>query len=213
MRDGTLKSSTGASSNTDAPVDTGEGAPTVGDPKCPICHGIGYIRLDVPVHHPDFGRLFPCPCRLDELQSKRAASLRSVSNLNALERYTFESFSPDGQGLSPERKRNLRHAYQAAKSYARSPEGWLLLIGGYGCGKTHLAAAIANEALERGVTPLFVTVPDLLDHLRAAFAPTSPEAYSERFERVRSTRLLILDDLGTESATPWALEKLFQILN
>jgi DNA replication protein DnaC len=174
---------------------------------------VGYIRLDVPVGHPDFGRLFPCTCRLDELQSKRMASLRSVSNLESLGRYTFDSFSPEGHGLSPERRRNLSLAYQSAKAYARHPEGWLLLIGGYGCGKTHLAAAIANEALDRGVTPLFVTVPDLLDHLRATFAPSSPEGYSERFQRVRSSRLLILDDLGTENASPWALEKLFQILN
>ena len=211
LRDDTSESSIdGSSKNKLEAID--QDAP-VGDPNCPLCHGIGYIRLDVPVGHPDFGRLFPCTCRLDELQSKRMASLRSVSNLESLGRYTFESFSPEGHGLSPERRRNLSLAYQSAKAYARNPEGWLLLIGGYGCGKTHLAAAIANQALERGITPLFVTVPDLLDHLRATFAPNSLEGYSERFQRVRNARLLILDDLGTENASPWALEKLFQLLN
>lgn len=211
LRDGISRSSIDASSSTDL-EGTGRDAP-VGDPNCPLCHGIGYIRLDVPVGHPDFGRLFPCTCRLDEIQTKRMASMRSVSNLESLGRYTFDSFSPEGHGLSPERRRNLSLAYQSAKAYARNPEGWLLLIGGYGCGKTHLAAAIANDVLERGITPLFVTVPDLLDHLRATFAPSSPEGYSERFQRVRDSRLLILDDLGTENASPWALEKLFQILN
>ena len=211
LRDGTSKSSTDGSSSTELEI-SDQDTP-VGDPDCPLCHGIGYIRLDVPVGHPDFGKLFPCPCRLDELQSKRMTELRSVSNLESLGRYTFESFSPEGHGLSPERRRNLNLAYQAAKAYARHPEGWLLLIGGYGCGKTHLAAAIANEALDRGVTPLFVTVPDLLDHLRATFAPTSSEGYSERFQRVKEARLLILDDLGTENASSWALEKLFQLLN
>jgi DNA replication protein DnaC len=211
LRDGTSRNSTDVSSSIDREISNQDAS--VGDPNCPLCHGVGYIRLDVPVGHPDFGRLFPCTCRLDELQSKRMASLRSVSNLESLGRYTFDSFSPEGHGLSPERRRNLSLAYQSAKAYARHPEGWLLLIGGYGCGKTHLAAAIANEALDRGVTPLFVTVPDLLDHLRATFAPSSPEGYSERFQRVRSSRLLILDDLGTENASPWALEKLFQILN
>jgi DNA replication protein DnaC len=211
LHDGTSRSNTDGSSSTDPQASDPDAS--VGDPNCPLCRGIGYIRLDVPVGHPDFGRLFPCTCRLEELQIKRMASLRSVSNLEALGRYTFESFSPEGHGLSPERRRNLSFAYQSAKAYARNPEGWLLLIGGYGCGKTHLAAAIANEALEQGVTPLFVTVPDLLDHLRATFAPTSSEGYSERFQRVRNSRLLILDDLGTENASPWALEKLFQLLN
>ena len=62
-------------------------------------------------------------------------------------------------------------------------------------------------------TALFVVVPDLLDHLRAAFAPSSEEGYDERFDAVRSAPLLVLDDLGTQAPTPWAGEKLFQILN
>ena len=38
-------------------------------------------------------------------------------------------------------------------------------------------------------------------------------SYDELFEEVRQAPLLILDDLGTQSATPWAREKLYQILN
>jgi DNA replication protein DnaC len=53
----------------------------------------------------------------------------------------------------------------------------------------------------------------LLDHLRATFAPTSPVSYDERFELIRNAPLLILDDLGTENATAWAREKLYQIVN
>ena len=56
-------------------------------------------------------------------------------------------------------------------------------------------------------------VPDLLDHLRATFGPDSRVSYDQRFEEVRTAPLLILDDLGTESATPWAKEKLYQIIN
>jgi DNA replication protein DnaC len=171
------------------------------------------VRLDVPVDDPNFGRLFPCTCRLEELQEQRADSLRSMSHLRALERFTFEAFSPEGHGLDPERQQNLRNAYDAARAYARAPEGWLLMRGGYGCGKTHLAAAIANELLAQGRMPTFVTVPDLLDHLRAAFAPNAVSSYDERFDRLRTAPLLILDDLGTEYATPWAVEKLFQLLN
>lgn len=136
-----------------------------------------------------------------------------MSNIKQLERYTFDTFTSEGHGISPERQRNLRGAFEIAQAYAEKPEGWLVMIGGYGCGKTHLAAAIANAVVKRGMIPLFVTVPDLLDHLRATYAPTSLEGYSERFEQVRTTPLLILDDLGTENTTSWALEKLFQLLN
>jgi len=174
---------------------------------------MGYVRLEVPVEHPDFGKLYPCSCRVPELQAQRSDALRAMSDLNTLERFTFAAFHPEGHGLSPERQENLRRAYNATRAYARQPEGWLVLRGGYGCGKTHLAAAIANTVLEHGVPVLFVTVPDLLDHLRATYAPTSAISYDQRFQQVRSTPLLILDDLGTEHATPWALEKLFQLLN
>jgi DNA replication protein DnaC len=86
-------------------------------------------------------------------------------------------------------------------------------MGTFGTGKTHLAAAIGNYRASEGDRPMFVVVPDLLDHLRATFSPTSPVSYDKLFEGVKSTRLLILDDLVTQSATPWAKEKLYQILN
>jgi DNA replication protein DnaC len=184
---------------------------------CPICNGLGYVRADVPVSHPDFGKLVPCACRLEKLAEKRASTLRTLSELELLERMTFETFAPEGHGLPPDKRKNLRWAYDEARAFARNPEGWLVLKGGYGCGKTHLAAAIANVCVERGQPVLFITVPDLLDHLRATFAPANPDdhrpAFSARFHEIRTAPVLILDDLGTESATSWAQEKLYQIFN
>jgi DNA replication protein DnaC len=179
---------------------------------CPICKGAGYVTLDVPVHHPDFGKLIPCQCKRKELEEKRRAELRRMSNLGELERMTFDTFLPEGLGLPEDKRRNLRSAYEAAREFAHHPQGWLILMGGYGCGKTHLAAAIANEVIARGEPALFVIVPDLLDHLRATFAPNSPVTFDERFELVRSAPLLILDDLGTQATTPWAQENFARIV-
>ena len=180
---------------------------------CPICKGLGYLRLDVPVDHPDFGKLTPCPCRLAEMAERRVATLRTLSDLDTLSHMTFETFTPEGHGLPPDKQANLRWAYDEARAFANNPSGWLILKGGYGCGKTHLAAAIANSCVERGEPVLFITVPDLLDHLRASFAPSSPAGYDSRFEEVRTVSVLVLDDLGTEHSTPWAQEKMFQIFN
>lgn len=184
---------------------------------CPICKGLGYVRPDVPVSHPDFGKLVPCACRLDKLAEKRVSALRTLSELELLERMTFETFAPEGHGLPPDKRKNLRWAYEEARAFAKEPEGWLVLKGGYGCGKTHLAAAIANDCVKRGEPVLFITVPDLLDHLRATFAPSNPDdhvpAFDARFDQIRTVPVLILDDLGTESATSWAQEKLYQVFN
>jgi DNA replication protein DnaC len=58
-----------------------------------------------------------------------------------------------------------------------------------------------------------VGVPDLLDHLRATFNPNSAISLDRAFENVRTAPLLILDDLGTQSMTPWVREKLYQLFN
>jgi len=180
---------------------------------CPICGGAGFLRKDVPVGHPDFGKAFACECQRPRLEAARLNDLRAMSNLEAMSRYTFDTFKPEGVGLTEEKRHNLRSAYEAARAFAANPQGWLVLLGGYGCGKTHLAAAIANEQLALGRPVLFVVVPDLLDHLRATFSPHSTITYDRRFENVRNVAVLVLDDLGTQSSTEWAREKLFQIFN
>ena len=130
-----------------------------------------------------------------------------------LNHMTFDKFDARGLGLSPEQRHSVQEAYRNAREFAVAPEGWLVLLGPNGCGKTHLAAAIANQRLAQGQPAFFMVVPDLLDHFRAAYSPESKMAYDELFETVRSTPLLILDDLGSQSSTPWAQEKLYQILN
>ncbi len=180
---------------------------------CPICGGAGFIRRDVPVGHPDFGKAFPCECQQADVASRQLESLRRVSNMDAMSRYTFDSFVPDGVALPEEKQKNLNRVFVAARQYTLDPQGWLILLGGYGCGKTHLAAAIANERLAQGKPALFVVVPDLLDYLRSTYAPHSAATYDERFDKIRNTPLLILDDLGTQNTTEWAREKLFQIFN
>ncbi len=136
------------------------------------------------------------------------------SSLGLLTELTFATFElRKGEGLSTDELNSLEKAFQAARAFSENPQGWLLLTGSYGCGKTHLAAAIANHRKAVGFPVMFDTVPDLLDHLRAAFSPSSNVSLDRRFEQVRSAPLLILDDLGTQSATPWAREKLYQLFN
>jgi DNA replication protein DnaC len=180
---------------------------------CPLCGGLGYLRADLPLDHPDFGKLFPCRCKLAELEQQRLERLRTQSRMAHFSHLTFDTFLPEGHGLPPDKADSLREAYEAALQFAEAPRGWLVLLGVYGSGKTHLAAATANLLLEHGHAVLFVVVPDLLDYLRSSYAPGSPGRYDERFEEVRDAPVLILDDLGTQSSTPWALEKLYQIFN
>lgn len=188
----------------------------LGDPNCPHCGGVGYVRYDVPVGHEKFGKVDTCICRAADVAQAARERLFEMSNLNRLSHLTFDNFSSVGNTkakfMSAQERDNLRTAFEASEDFARNPQSWLLLEGGYGCGKTHLAAAIANFAVGNGVPTLFITVPDLLDSLR--FSYDDPETtFEQRFEEIRNAGLLILDDFGTQNATPWAQEKLFQIIN
>jgi DNA replication protein DnaC len=177
----------------------------VDDNICSICHGAGFLRLDVPVGHPSFGRPIPCRCREELAEQRRRDSLWKMSSLDAFQGMTFDTFNP--------RIPNTREAWETAQQYAEDPIGWIVLSGPCGSGKTHLAAAIANAVYASGTLVLFSVVPQLLDHLRATFAPTSEATYDALFDRVCQAGLLVLDDLGAEHTTPWAQEKLFQIIN
>ena len=161
------------------------------------------MRRDVPVGHPDFGDIFPCACALARFESEHRYRLTKLSNLGALGDVTFDSLSSLKIDAA---------AVDQARAYAAAPDGWLVLLGPTGSGKTHLAAAIANRRIVAGEPVFFVTTADLLDHLRSTYAPDSDLAYDEMFEQVRAIPLLVLDDLGDESATPWAKEKLAQVL-
>lgn len=175
--------------------------------KCPICQDAGYLRGDFPVGHPMFGQVTICTCRQQELQRDNAEKLHQLSNLDTLAHLTFDTFDSEIPGVED--------AFDKALQFAQNPSHhWLFLQGPVGVGKTHLAAAVANYAItHQRVSTYFDEVPDLLDHLRATFDPNQPAGYDERFHLIRDVGLLVLDDLGTENATPWAKEKLYQIIN
>lgn len=157
--------------------------------------------------------MVPCGCTQKSSSEERQSRLRQYSNLGPLTRFTFTSLNSEGLSDDPGSREKFSRAFEAARTFAGNPQGWLVLTGPSGSGKTHLAAAIANHCIENGRAAFYVTAPDLLDHLRASFSPTSETPFDQFFEQVRNASLLILDDLGVQSGTPWAKEKLDQLLN
>ena len=137
-----------------------------------------------------------------------------LSSLDLMHAMTFENFYlRKGEDLEPADLKNLQNAQNLAQQFARKPSGWLVFTGQHGSGKTHLAAAIGNYRYNLGEQVIFVSVPEMLDELRATFSPESNVQLNRRFEEYKTASLLILDDLGTQSSTPWAREKLRQLLD
>jgi DNA replication protein DnaC len=177
---------------------------------CPICRGGGFVHPRSLSGKADYSRLIPCRCVKAVLDKAREGRLQEYSNLRGtLASITFGSL-PRGDLIN---QRMFVPVCEEARKFADSPKGWFVLSGPSGSGKTLIAAAIANERIKHGQEAFFQNVPDLLDHLRAAFTPSSEMPYDELFERVSNTPVLILDDLGVQACTPWAGEKLYQLLN
>ncbi|MCY4577641.1 MAG: ATP-binding protein [Chloroflexi bacterium] len=182
--------------------------------SCPDCHGHGLLEADPNDRRPDkYPKYVPCKCQQPHFEAGLIERLQLYSNLGHLRRFTFGTLREDNVAGGEANLALFRDACRAAAAFAEKPEGWLVLNGPPGSGKTHLAASIANHLMEGRQIVLFMSAPDLLDQLRSGYAPTSDIAYSDIYERVAEAPILILDALGTHHATPWAQEKLQQLIS
>jgi len=182
--------------------DESEGNVYAPDRVCPVCKGAERLRIAVPYGDPSFGKSILCSCLEDRQKILLQQQLRQAADIEAFRDCTFKTFDYRIPGV--------QEAVRVSLAYALHPQGWLLLVGPCGCGKTHLAAAIANQCLENGISVFFTTAPDLLDTLRAVLV--LPERYTQLYNWVREVELLVLDDLGAQQPSAWSNEKLLQLL-
>jgi DNA replication protein DnaC len=198
------------------------GRPDDGLPACTTCNNLRRVRVPpaAPGPNGELSRLDWCPdCghlarRQHRLTVYRRKRDRIEKYSQKIGRYACQTFETFNQRQEEKSTALVRKAYQAALAFSQAPQGWLVLYGPKGTGKSHLAAAIANhlETLPEDERPLvmFLTAPDLLDLLRSGYRAGD---YDELLTLCREVDLLILDDLGVEQGTDWATEKLFQIVN
>ena len=175
---------------------------------CRMCSDLGFVRANVPLGHPDFGRAIRCSCKADEDRAEHAKRAQEASNLKGrLLAKTFETFDC---GCSE----SAREACAILREFADAPDGWLLLQGNKGTGKTHLMASVANALMAASQSPLYVVVPDFLDYLRDGYdAEKFSENASRRMRDARDCPVLLLDDLGVEKRTLWTDEQMYRLLN
>lgn len=96
----------------------------------------------------------------------------------------------------------------ATAGFARRAEN-ILLCGPTGTGKSHLAHALAFEALKQGLSVWVRPAHRLLADLNAARADGG---YGRRFARLCTLDLLVIDDLGLRPLSAQASEDLYEII-
>lgn len=175
---------------------------------CPSCHGAGLVRADDPTAYP-LGVVQQECTSCGIVAGRRLAALEELSVLRDFEAATFDTF---------EARPGLEEALVRAQAFAASPQGWLVLQGDVGCGKTHLAAAAGNALRGRGELVAMHVMPALMAALRRAVAAsvagdkTQSEAADKLIWSLKSVPILILDDLGAQRDTDYAVETAYQIV-
>lgn len=103
-----------------------------------------------------------------------------------------------------------------AKDYVKKcinneQENGLIITGNSGVGKTHLAASISNELIEKDKLVLIGRLTSLLDMIKETFKDDS-KSENELIELFSNVDMVVIDDLGTEKISSWALDKLYTII-
>ena len=97
---------------------TSSSSNNMGNQDCPFCMGLGFVKKDVPVEHPDFGKAVPCSCIEPKIKETRRQQMNALGALEMLNEMTFENFRSSGVALPAERQQTLRAAYDAARTFA-----------------------------------------------------------------------------------------------
>lgn len=171
-------------------------------PDCPTCGGVGFVRYEVPVDDPRFGRILPCP----DLPAE--SSIYANHGLTATE---IKSLS----WSDVKKRENVLGAVAVLKEILVRGQGMGYLYGGPGLAKTALLKILCAEwvRFKRGLFH-FVSLSDILEDLRRAYDDDEPQrALREKEEKYASYPLLCVDELGAERKTDFGIEKFFSLIN
>ncbi len=105
----------------------------------------------------------------------------------------------------------IEKAYMALfSSLSREKLPSAVFTGNAGVGKTHLARALGYAACQKGISTLFVTAAEMVNHLQHAQKTFSLETELNRYRR---PQVLIIDELGYVSLDPQASNLFFQVIS
>lgn len=183
---------------------------------CGVCGGTKQYRLRLG----DVERVFPClcACKVKELQEEKAqrAHREEMDRLRRLrDASMMEGAYKNARFSRYEITAANKRAHRIAQNYAdrfvselEEKNQGLIFYGSVGTGKSFTAACIVNQLLDRYVSAVMTSFVKILQDLQGG---ASREA--EYIALLNRARLLVLDDLGAERNTDYALEKVYNVID
>ena len=170
-------------------------------PDCEICGGIGWIRQDLPVGDPGFGKAQLCP-NVDLF-----THYKGRSGLESDERDLSWSNIADFNGVGK--------AVEAVQTVVELGFGWIFLWGDFGLAKSLiLKTAVSSYIRERKEPASYVRMAELLDHLRSAYDSSNPSEDSQaRLDFWSTIPLLCIDEFDRVRETAYASERRFVLMD
>jgi DNA replication protein DnaC len=173
---------------------------------CPICKDMKWVYVDVPTSDPRFGKAQRCRSQLKADKMKRSKWLQEIDGLTAAERqlgFPWLVVTDDN-----------RAAVEAVESATSLRRGMVTLSGAPGTGKSTLLICAVNAAREANIPAVYVTMTDLLDHLRASFNPEQGDSsFDSRWSLLVSAEVLAIDELDEFNSTEWATERFLRLMD
>lgn len=155
-----------------------------------------------------------CECFRRELiaENFRSSNLDQSLTHQSFENFDLSIFDTEARDglLSP--RDNMERIYRLCKNYTEQFDRQtksLLFVGATGLGKTYLSTAIAKALLEQGKSVIYISAPELARRLEAARFKDEEGTLSQFFD----VDMLIIDDLGTESRTPYTVGTLTDLID
>jgi len=177
-------------------------------PNCPNCHGLGWVKHDVPVGHKDFGQVFPCR------NAPLSSTVYSESGLTLNERgYTWKQLQARDDKKAQE---SLKVAAHTIKDVLAAKRGIVTLYGGNGLAKSLLLKIAIAETLRTrpGAMPRYILMSEIMEDLRRSFDAERPGAsLKEMTDTYKRYPVLAIDELGVERDTAFTEEQRFILID
>jgi len=196
--------------------------------KCKFCGkdlkpiGLDYLYANIPLSSIEYER---CNCKeskaywnkidLKEEKQKKRKHFEQMIKQFYIQNYSskrIQDYQFENLIITETNRKEIEIAKDFTKKCInKNQKNGLIITGKSGVGKTHLATAILNKLTEKDMLVLMGRLILLLDVIKDTFKDFSSRE-KDIIELYSKVDMLIIDDLGTERISSWALEKLYTII-